>query len=55
MIKQTKSIVAAFLAVGFLAIAQQALAGDTATQNVTFQVTAINELSVSGNPGALVV
>jgi hypothetical protein len=55
MIKQTKSIVAALLAAGFLGLAQQALASDTTTQTVTFAVTAINELSVSGSPGALTV
>ena len=33
----------------------QALAGDTAQQTVTYEVTAINEISVSGNPGALTV
>ena len=55
MINKTKSLVAAFLAAGFLGLAQHAMAGDTATQTVTFAVTAINELSVSGSPGALVV
>lgn len=55
MIKHSKSIVAALLAAGLLSLASHALAGDTASQTVTFQVTPINELSVSGNPGALVV
>lgn len=32
-----------------------AIAGNTTTQTVTYQVAAINEISVSGNPGALVV
>ena len=32
-----------------------AVAGDTATQTVDYQVTAINELSVSGNPAAFIV
>jgi hypothetical protein len=32
-----------------------ALAGNTAQQTVTYQVDAINEISVSGNPGDLVV
>lgn len=32
-----------------------AFAADSATQTVTFAVSAINELSVSGNPGALTV
>jgi hypothetical protein len=55
MIKQTKSIVAALLAAGFLSLAQHAFASDTTTQTVTFAVQAINELSVSGSPGALTV
>lgn len=32
-----------------------ATAGNTATQTVTYEVAAINEASVSGNPGALTV
>jgi hypothetical protein len=32
-----------------------AWAGTTATQTVTYEVTAINEISTSGNPGALIV
>lgn len=32
-----------------------AFAGNTATQSITFQVNAINELRVSGNPGTLVI
>lgn len=32
-----------------------ALAANTATQTVTYEVSAINELSVSGNPGTLTV
>lgn len=55
MKKHNQSIVAAFLAAGFLSLAQFAFAGDTATQTVTFAVSAINELSVSGSPGALTV
>ncbi len=38
-----------------LASASVAFASNTATQTVTFEVQAINELSTSGNPGALVV
>jgi hypothetical protein len=38
-----------------LAAAASAFAGDTATQTVTFAVSAINEISVSGNPGAMTV
>ncbi len=36
-------------------ICQVAVAGNTATQTVTFEVQAINEISVSGNPGNLIV
>ncbi len=32
-----------------------AMAGNTATQTVTYQVAEINELSASGNPAALIV
>jgi len=39
----------------FLLCATAAFAGNTATQTVTYEVTAINEISVSGNPGALTV
>lgn len=42
------------MAVG-LALSGSAFAGSSATQDVGYQVTAINELSVSGNPGALTV
>jgi hypothetical protein len=55
MIKKIKSIATALLVVGFLTLAEHAVAGDTATQTVTFAVSAINELSVSGNPGSLIV
>ena len=55
MINKTKAIAAALLAAGFLSLAQHAVASDTATQTVTFSVTAINELSVSGNPAPLIV
>lgn len=41
--------------VAVLAAASSAFASDTATQTVTFSVSAINEISVSGNPGALTV
>jgi hypothetical protein len=39
---------------GFMA-ATAALAGNTGTQTVTYSVSAINEFSVSGNPGAMTV
>jgi hypothetical protein len=38
-----------------LAFIRLALAANTAQQTVTFQVDAINEISVSGNPGNLVI
>jgi hypothetical protein len=44
-----------FIAVGFIALTCGNACAQTATQTVTFQVTAIDEISVSGNPGALIV
>lgn len=38
-----------------LGIAGMVMAGSSATQAITYEVLAINELSVSGSPGALVV
>ena len=38
-----------------MAIAAPLLAANTANQTVTFQVLAINELAVSGNPAALTI
>ncbi|MCC4114223.1 hypothetical protein LLG90_02545 [Aromatoleum toluclasticum] len=43
------------LALAMTGLAGAAFAADTATQTVTYEVTAINELSVSGNPGALTI
>ncbi len=45
---------AAAIAIVF-ALIRLALAANTAQQTVTFQVDAINEISVSGNPGDLVI
>jgi len=39
----------------FVFVSGQAMAGNTAQQTVSFQITAINEIAVSGNPGQLVV
>jgi opacity protein-like surface antigen len=51
-----KKITALLAAAGLLAATSGiALAADNADTTVTYQVTAINEISVSGNPGALVV
>jgi len=46
---------AALCAVGLVTASTFVFASDTATQTVTFAVSAINQLSVSGNPGALTV
>jgi hypothetical protein len=48
-----KTIMAALLVSGLLSVNVSAAA--TAAQTVTYQVTAISELSVSGNPGALII
>ncbi|MBS3917992.1 MAG: hypothetical protein KG012_03790 [Deltaproteobacteria bacterium] len=39
----------------FFGVINLAMAGNTANQTVTYEVAAINESSVSGNPGALTV
>ena len=44
-----------FIAVGSIIFACGNAFAQTATQTVTFQVTAIDEISVSGDPGALIV
>ena len=38
-----------------IVMAGAASASNTATQTITFEVTAINEMSISGNPGALTI
>src|SRR5947208_1601517 len=50
-----KSGTAAILAVGLFGIIPSGFAASSTTQTVTFSVSAINEISVSGNPGALTV
>lgn len=51
-----KKLTAILAAAGLIcATSGIALATETATQTVTYEVAAINELSVSGNPGALTV
>jgi len=51
-----RKLIVILMAVGiFLGLSGTALAGNTAEQTVTYEVTAINELSTSGNPGALIV
>ncbi|MCF7984024.1 MAG: hypothetical protein K9L70_06440 [Thiohalocapsa sp.] len=53
-IKQTRKIGVMTAAVA-LAISGAALAGNEATQTVGYEVTAIDEIAVSGNPGALTI
>lgn len=55
MKKNVKSIIAAICASGILSIGQSAFAGPTATQTVTYEVQAINELSVSAATASLTV
>jgi hypothetical protein len=52
MRKLTTGVALVWLAFGLVGLA---LAANTAQQTVTFQVDAINEISVSGNPGNLAV
>jgi hypothetical protein len=53
--KMRKVMIGLISLVLILSMAGIASAGNTAQQTVTFQVTAINELAVSGNPAALVI
>lgn len=55
MIKQTKYISAAILSAGILSLNAFAVPSDTATQTVAYEVTPINLITVSGDPGALTV
>lgn len=50
-----KNIRAFFLLFSFMTIVALAFSAQSASQVVTFSVTAINEIAVSGNPGALAV
>ncbi len=50
-----KQFVAGLLTAAMAATSVPVRAGNTASQTVTFQVQAITEISVSGNPGALVI
>ena len=50
-----RKLTAIFTAALILGASGMAMAGVTANQTVTYEVMAINELSVSGNPGALIV
>ena len=53
--KTRKTFAVLFVVAALLCMAAAAYAGDSATQTVTFEVQAINEITVSGNPGPLVV
>jgi hypothetical protein len=53
MFKRLRLIAAAAFCAGIFSM--NAFAGPTATQTITFQVMAINELSVSGSPAAMIV
>ena len=55
MMRTRKTFAVLFVVAALLCIAAAAYAGDSATQTVTFQVQEINEITVSGNPGPLVV
>jgi hypothetical protein len=50
-----RKFIALFAAVLILGAGGVAMASETANQTVTYEIEAINELSVSGNPGALTV
>jgi len=50
-----KKLVALTSAMLLLGVCGTAFAASSAAQTVTYQVSAINEISVSGNPGALIV
>jgi hypothetical protein len=48
-----KPIIMLAISMMLLVTVLPAIAGSTAAQTVTYQVSAINEISVSGNPGAM--
>jgi hypothetical protein len=50
-----KKLVALTSAMLLLGVCGTAFAASSANQTVTYQVSAINEISTSGNPGALIV
>lgn len=52
---QTKILAAAILAAGLFGFSSKVFAGATATQTVTYEVQAINELGVSGSTASLTV
>lgn len=50
-----KKLIAFVIVASFVGVSGSAFAASTVNQTVTYQVQAINEISVSGNPGALIV
>lgn len=53
--RNKKILIGALVALLALGGAAAVFAGNTATQTVTFEVTAISEITVSGNPGPMTV
>lgn len=51
----SKNSVLALALAGFLSLVSSVSAATTATQTVTYQVQAINQLSASGNPAPLII
>jgi len=50
-----KKLLGIFVISLFIFVASQAMAGNQAQQTINFQINGINEISVSGNPGTLVI
>lgn len=50
-----KKLIAFVMAALFIGVSSSAFAASSVNQTVTYQVQAINEISVSGNPSALIV
>lgn len=56
MKKQARKLLVVLMAVGLsLGVTGMATAADTITQTATYEVSPINEISVSGQPGALII
>ena len=53
MKKRLSTIMAIVVALSMVFIAGPVMAGDSDTQTVGYEVSAINEIAVSGNPGAM--
>jgi hypothetical protein len=52
---EIRQVVGIAAAVALVVVAAPLFAGSSATQTITFSVDAINEIAVSGNPGALTI